>query len=65
MPKLPELMLQMNDLQIFDTVMRRQKNCVDDNDIECYKYWFRKQGGNCNSLYISSNASVEIKIKQL
>ncbi|XP_013175462.1 PREDICTED: epoxide hydrolase 3-like [Papilio xuthus] len=43
MPKLPELMLQMNDLQIFDKVLRRQENYVDDSDIECYKYWFRKQ----------------------
>ncbi|KPJ12514.1 Epoxide hydrolase 3 [Papilio machaon] len=44
MPKIPELMFQMNDLQIFDTLMRRRENYVDNNDIECYKYWFRKQG---------------------
>ncbi|XP_050672329.1 epoxide hydrolase 3-like [Leptidea sinapis] len=45
MPVLPELLLQSNDLGILDTVMLvKGKQSVDLEDLECFKYWLRKQG---------------------
>ncbi|CAG4951296.1 unnamed protein product [Parnassius apollo] len=39
MPVLPELMIQMNNLRAFDAMFKDHSN---ENDIECYKYWFGK-----------------------
>ncbi|XP_068627934.1 epoxide hydrolase 3-like [Battus philenor] len=43
LPMLPELIVQMNDLQMFDILFKHKNTTVKDSDIECYKYWFRKQ----------------------
>ncbi|XP_041973355.1 uncharacterized protein LOC121729034 [Aricia agestis] len=39
-PYVPELVLQMNNLEIFDATMRADG--IDKEDIECFKYWFGK-----------------------
>ncbi|CAH0721525.1 unnamed protein product, partial [Brenthis ino] len=44
-PKLPELMLQMNDLEFLEIALEKNAGKVSDEDIECYKYWFGKQTG--------------------
>ncbi|CAH2092306.1 unnamed protein product [Euphydryas editha] len=45
-PKIPELLLQMNDLQFLEKIMLvKGKDTINDQDIECYKYWLRKQSG--------------------
>lgn len=45
-PKIPELLLQMYDLQFLEKIMLVEgKNTVNSQDIECYKYWFRRQYG--------------------
>ncbi|KAJ8727139.1 hypothetical protein PYW08_015536 [Mythimna loreyi] len=42
-PILPEKALSMNDLEIYEKVMLFPgKNSTDKEDIECYKYWFRR-----------------------
>lgn len=42
-PKLPELILQMNDLEFLEIALEKKADKVTDEDIECYKYWFGKQ----------------------
>ncbi|KAH9641888.1 hypothetical protein HF086_011638 [Spodoptera exigua] len=42
-PVIPEKALLMNDLEIYEKVMLLPgKTNTDKEDIECYKYWFRK-----------------------
>lgn len=42
-PVIPELTLSINDLSIFDTFfLFPGKNTADEEDVECYKFWFRK-----------------------
>ncbi|CAF4854647.1 unnamed protein product [Pieris macdunnoughi] len=41
---IPELMIQMNNLELLHKVMIVEgKPSVDKEDLECYKYWFGKQ----------------------
>ncbi|XP_050362655.1 epoxide hydrolase 3-like [Nymphalis io] len=45
-PKVPELLLQMNNLQSLDSFMLvKGKDTITKEDMECYKYWFGKQTG--------------------
>ncbi|CAH1635337.1 unnamed protein product [Spodoptera littoralis] len=42
-PVIPEKALLMNDLEVYEKVMLLPgKNNTDKEDIECYKYWFRR-----------------------
>lgn len=41
-PVLPELLLQMNDLSMFNKTFTTKGEKMDQQDIECYKYWFGK-----------------------
>lgn len=42
-PLIPELMMSFNDLVFYDKIMLfPDKKSTDAEDVECYKYWFRK-----------------------
>lgn len=42
MPVLPELLILMNDLPMYDVMLVPGKTSTDKEDLDCYKYWFRK-----------------------
>ncbi|XP_075972221.1 epoxide hydrolase 4-like [Anticarsia gemmatalis] len=43
LPFLPEKVMSINDLAFYDALMLfPDKKTTDKDDIECYKYWFRK-----------------------
>lgn len=51
LPNLAELLLQMNNLEVFDRIYQKSEY-ITEQDIECSKYWFRKQSKFNFSLHI-------------
>ncbi|KAM3967950.1 epoxide hydrolase 1 [Aphomia sociella] len=67
MPAIPELLMQRNNLMIFEKAMLvAGKDSITNNDIECYKYWFTKDLAFMYPInYYRANFAYSVKKKHL